>query len=113
MKITKIKLICILGLFASFTTSCAVRENTPKNKSAKTTNNSKSTVKRPDPKSVPPIAAIPVEEDFKVNLPAINREFRGVWIASVANINWPSRNNLSVEQQKNGSDQYVEYAPGK
>lgn len=100
MKITKIKLICILGLFASFTTSCAVRENTPKNKSAKTTNNSKSTVKRPDPKSVPPIAAIPVEEDFKVNLPAIDREFRGVWIASVANINWPSRNNLSVEQQK-------------
>ena len=33
-------------------------------------------------------------------LPEINREFRGVWIATVANINWPSKNNLSTEQQK-------------
>lgn len=28
------------------------------------------------------------------------REFRGVWIASVMNIDWPSRAGLSVEQQK-------------
>lgn len=39
-------------------------------------------------------------DEIKVNLPSINREFRGVWIASVANINWPSKNNLSVDQQK-------------
>jgi uncharacterized lipoprotein YddW (UPF0748 family) len=28
------------------------------------------------------------------------REFRGAWIASVANLDWPSSPNLSVEQQK-------------
>ena len=29
-----------------------------------------------------------------------NYEFRGVWVASVANIDWPSKNSLSVEEQK-------------
>lgn len=28
------------------------------------------------------------------------REFRGVWVATVANIDWPSRPGLSVDQQK-------------
>jgi uncharacterized lipoprotein YddW (UPF0748 family) len=29
------------------------------------------------------------------------REFRGMWIATVANIDWPSASNLPVERQKN------------
>lgn len=29
------------------------------------------------------------------------REFRGVWVATVGNIDWPSRNDLSTEDQKN------------
>lgn len=41
------------------------------------------------------------EEELRLDLPEVPREFRAVWIASVANINWPSRQNLSVEQQKN------------
>jgi uncharacterized lipoprotein YddW (UPF0748 family) len=32
--------------------------------------------------------------------PAVRREFRGVWVASVSNIDWPSRAGLPVEQQK-------------
>ena len=40
------------------------------------------------------------EEVLKLNLPEVNREFRAAWIATVANINWPSKNNLSSEQQK-------------
>jgi len=28
------------------------------------------------------------------------REFRGVWIATVVNIDWPSEAHLSVDQQK-------------
>ena len=40
------------------------------------------------------------EEAFKVSLPEINREFRAAWVATVANINWPSKRNLSTEQQK-------------
>lgn len=30
----------------------------------------------------------------------IQREFRGAWVASVANLDWPSSPNLSVEKQK-------------
>lgn len=37
---------------------------------------------------------------FKANLPQVPREFRAAWVATVANINWPSKNNLSTEQQK-------------
>ena len=35
-----------------------------------------------------------------VSLPNIDREFRGVWVASVANIDWPSAPGLPVEKQK-------------
>ncbi len=35
-----------------------------------------------------------------VDLPKVEREFRAAWIASVANINWPSKPGLSVEEQK-------------
>ncbi len=33
-------------------------------------------------------------------LPRVDREFRAAWIASVANINWPSRPGLSPEAQR-------------
>jgi uncharacterized lipoprotein YddW (UPF0748 family) len=32
--------------------------------------------------------------------PPLNREFRGAWIASVANIDWPSKPGLPADQQK-------------
>ncbi|MEX2283822.1 MAG: family 10 glycosylhydrolase, partial [Gemmatimonadota bacterium] len=32
--------------------------------------------------------------------PPVEREFRGVWVASVANIDWPSRPALPVDSQK-------------
>ncbi len=32
--------------------------------------------------------------------PAVQREFRGVWVASVANIDWPSRPGLPVARQQ-------------
>lgn len=32
--------------------------------------------------------------------PPIAREMRGVWIATVGNIDWPSRNSLAAEQQR-------------
>jgi len=32
--------------------------------------------------------------------PPIAREMRGLWIATVANIDWPSRNNLTADQQR-------------
>ncbi|MFN6301293.1 MAG: family 10 glycosylhydrolase, partial [Planctomycetota bacterium] len=33
-------------------------------------------------------------------LPELEREFRGVWVATVANIDWPSKPGLSTEEQK-------------
>lgn len=50
----------------------------------------------------------PVAKLETVQLPEIKREFRAVWIASVANINWPSRNNLSVDQQKQEAIQLLD-----
>ena len=49
----------------------------------------------PQPKPKPKVEVIK-----PLILQEINREFRGVWIATVANINWPSKNNLSTVQQK-------------
>ena len=37
--------------------------------------------------------------DRKV-VPAIPRRFRGVWVAPVGNLDWPSRPGLPVEQQE-------------
>ncbi|WP_423146422.1 glycoside hydrolase family 10 protein [Rubrolithibacter danxiaensis] len=37
----------------------------------------------------------------QTEVPVPKREFRGVWIATVANIDWPSRPGLSTEVQKN------------
>ena len=36
-----------------------------------------------------------------LTVPSISREFRGMWIATVANIDWPSRAGLTVAQQQN------------
>ncbi|GAA4134414.1 family 10 glycosylhydrolase [Sphingobacterium kyonggiense] len=41
-----------------------------------------------------------IKKEFRANLPEPPREFRAAWVATVANINWPSKNNLSTEQQK-------------
>jgi uncharacterized lipoprotein YddW (UPF0748 family) len=36
----------------------------------------------------------------KENLPPVEREFRGAWVATVRNIDWPSKPSLTVEEQK-------------
>lgn len=42
----------------------------------------------------------PAVDVESVVVPPIEREFRGVWIATVANIDWPSQPGLPVEEQK-------------
>lgn len=100
MKIDQLKIVMLLGFFASFSSSCSVQKSTPITKTTSKENRYKAKPKDSVLIVKPPPSDIIVEEDFKVSLPVIKREFRGVWIASVANINWPSRNNLSVDQQK-------------
>ncbi|WP_244183328.1 glycoside hydrolase family 10 protein [Polaribacter sejongensis] len=46
------------------------------------------------------IEAKKIIEVKKRVVPAPEREFRAAWIASVANINWPSKRGLSSKQQK-------------
>ncbi len=42
-----------------------------------------------------------IADDSKVsNFPALAREYRGVWVATVANIDWPSKPGLSTQQQQ-------------
>lgn len=41
--------------------------------------------------------------------PAAEREFRAAWIASVANINWPSQPGLPVEKQKEEAIQLLDF----
>lgn len=40
------------------------------------------------------------DEDPVSTMPRVDREFRAAWVATVANINWPSSRDLTVEQQK-------------
>jgi hypothetical protein len=42
------------------------------------------------------MGAVPVSADPKT--PAVEREVRGVWCATVANIDWPSKKGLPAEQ---------------
>jgi len=39
-------------------------------------------------------------EPAKLTLPKPQREFRGAWVATVGNIDWPSRQDLSTAEQK-------------
>ena len=50
----------------------------------------------------------PKTETFNVTLPEINREFRAAWVATVANINWPSKRTLTTEQQKQEAIQLLD-----
>ncbi len=39
-------------------------------------------------------------ESARITLPAVPQEFRGVWVASVGNIDWPSHKGMSPSEQK-------------
>ncbi len=45
-----------------------------------------------------------------ITVPAITREFRGMWIATVANIDWPASAGLSVVAQQSGFTQLMDAA---
>jgi uncharacterized lipoprotein YddW (UPF0748 family) len=62
------------------------------------------TPRRPTPHrarvEVPPAAVPCAESDSSCVAPELRREFRGVWVASVSNIDWPSKPGLSTADQK-------------
>ena len=58
-------------------------------------------VAQPAPEPAPaPVPESLVEVVPSESLPGPMREFRGVWAATVANIDWPSRSGLTTQQQQ-------------
>ncbi|SCE67935.1 Uncharacterized lipoprotein YddW, UPF0748 family [Micromonospora echinospora] len=55
----------------------------------------------PQPTSTPtPVVPVAAQADCPVDPATPKRQFRGMWIASVANVDWPSRTGLTVADQK-------------
>lgn len=72
-------------------------------KSSKTTTSSKKNLPKKEEQSdviKPAVQETQVSLEGKENFPAAQREFRGAWVATVANINWPSKPGLSSEIQQ-------------
>ena len=55
-------------------------------------------------------APAPAPDTAAENPPAAPREFRAAWVSTVANIDWPSRADLSVAQQKAEIDATLDQA---
>ena len=89
MNFTFAKAISALFILLLFVASCATKKTIAKNTKKPATTKPITTPKTETEK---PVA--------KLALPEVNREFRAAWIATVANINWPSKNSLSTQQQK-------------
>src|SRR5690606_4392786 len=111
MRINVLRTIAFLCLIVVIAVSCKSRKS--KELKAATPSPGVEVVKEKDPVLLPqttatPVASAPVkkaeepkkEEKIKVQLPEVPREFRAAWIATVANINWPSKRNLTSAQQK-------------
>src|SRR5690606_20342980 len=50
----------------------------------------------------------PVKEIVKREGPEVPREFRAAWVATVANINWPSKPGLSSKEQQQEAIQLLD-----
>ena len=111
MKINFVRYVAFLGIFSLVLVGC-------KSKKAKVLESpvvSAPTIKandsivindrlpRPEPVKEKIVVKTPstvVDNNLKVDLPNVSREFRAAWVATVANINWPSKRTLSTEEQK-------------
>ncbi len=60
----------------------------------------KSAKPRRTPLPPPSVAQPCAQSDSSCVAPELRREFRGVWVASVSNIDWPSKPGLSTAEQK-------------
>ncbi|OWR14113.1 glycoside hydrolase family 10 protein [Chryseobacterium sp. VAUSW3] len=108
MNIRNLKYSLLLAA-AVFINSCTTQKPQVKNRSTA----KKSQVTKPVPPKTPANPLPPAGTDvIKVTLPEINREFRAAWIATVANINWPTRNNLTTQQQKDEAIQLLDMLKG-
>lgn len=100
-------LICFtFGLFSSCKTSQPTASGTSGQRNIPATSPGKSTY----PERT--VNALPAPEFYKVLDTAIEpsqREFRAVWIATVANIDWPSAGHIPFERQKKEFTDLLDY----
>ncbi|WP_424492761.1 glycoside hydrolase family 10 protein [Salinimicrobium sp. GXAS 041] len=88
--------VLVFLLFNSCTSSRPVVENNDEETPA-VVEERKEEVPEVIPEDVEPV---PVAKKETRNFPTANREFRAAWIATVANINWPSKPGLTSKQQQ-------------
>lgn len=94
MKISQLK-HAILILSVAVLGGCATQKKTTVKKTKPVVTQQKPIAKPAEkPKTEKPKAV------KQYQLPSVNREFRAAWIATVANINWPSKGNYNTELQK-------------
>jgi uncharacterized lipoprotein YddW (UPF0748 family) len=78
--------LTLSGLISSCTTAPVATPTTPARPAAK------------PPVARPPVPVAP--PSAKLDAPAAPREFRAAWVSTVANIDWPSKSNLTAPQQQ-------------
>ncbi|MCA5005706.1 glycoside hydrolase family 10 protein [Sphingobacterium bovistauri] len=110
MKVKIFNVLALMSLFLLFAVSCKSKKQKEKSKplvEAAVSNTAaiQSQAITPAPKAevnsaVKEKVEALKEEKVKVTLPEVPREFRAAWVATVANINWPSKRDLTTEQQK-------------
>ncbi|SMC66194.1 glycoside hydrolase family 10 protein [Moheibacter sediminis] len=117
MKLQQIKFFIIIGIVLGVMNACSKQTNyyptyskrqqtTQKPASEKKNEEKPAIISKTETKTEIKVDIVdkkdkPKEEiPMVLNLPKFDREFRAAWIASVANINWPSKKNLTTEQQK-------------
>lgn len=117
MKINLIRLLALMSLVVVFAVSCKSRKGKQPQVQAVTNVAPPAVVEKTTaetPASAPSQASAvqkkeaPKEEKVLVQLPEVPREFRAAWIATVANINWPSKRNLTTAQQKEEAIQLLD-----
>ena len=92
------KIIASIGIVLFTLSACSTNNSSKKVVYKKVNKNTTTTAPKIQEKQTTPV--VKKEEVFKVTLPEINRDFRAAWVATVANINWPSKRTLTTEQQK-------------
>src|SRR5690606_36711294 len=101
MKLNINKYLAFIIISSLSYVSCAVQQQS----SQEVTVDKKSEIKTQTKPTKPLLSHTPTPttspKEAEVVLPEVKREFRAAWIATVANINWPSRRNLTTQEQKN------------
>ena len=110
MKVNFIRFFILLGFVSILSMSCKAKKNKVGEVTVLSTSSTRSVdtsivindrlPKREKVKEKIVSKEVVKPENLKVELPPVSREFRAAWVATVANINWPSKRNLSTEEQK-------------